>query len=773
MLREVLRDVLAGRGYEVVAAARGDEAVGRAKGEHFDLIIADIRMEGMSGLDAIEQAQQIQPGIGSIVVSGWATEEETLRAVKLNVAGYLKKPFSIDSLLELVNAHLAKRREELKRERSVRRAREALLWSIEQQGKWAERCRPGEVLRAAHLAARLARRMGFSGDLARQLYLGVLLRQVFSLGEDEVPQHVADSLSTLPLLLNSLLEEEPSEIAALAVTVCAGLTQDAALPPPEALPESVTDALREAYRGAAEGGAPGIESRDHSGLFSLAQTLEHAADWQGASRVYREIVENEGISHQAGRALLGKARAAVALGDVKGLEEAVKRTLEVSKHLGPISFAVAEMETGLLLKRMNHPSTLKLLARAAANLEAVGLSFPLALVRVSQWALKGVKEDQALLDDTIVVLLSDDHRAELLESCQELLPDLFTLAGRWDSAKIKVFLARILSEHPEEIVASLSTDRLDVQSKGVLAALLQETDRAIPGKLRSLLVADSDPGLRELGLRLAEPQEFEERLSVLRINSFGGLELFIGEERLDERELKTQKVRFLLARLIGEHPKPVSIDRLLDEFWPAASDKAKNNLNTAVSLIRTFLREAYPNLDPVVRTVETLGLNPALPLWHDVDEMEKAYAKGRQAAEIGKLDTALNCFRRAALLYRAPYLESCYMDWALERRARLEILASEALRRLMNQFTAQHQHSQAAEYAIRLLGQQPDSTEAHEILMHSYIGLGKANKAAEHFETYQRQRTLEGERDELPMELLRLYHMARYGIGHEPALELG
>lgn len=772
MLRDILREVLAGRGYEVVAAARGDEAVGRAKGEHFDLIIADIRMEGMSGLDAIEQTQQLQPGIGSIVVSGWASEEETLRAVKLNVAGYLKKPFSIDSLLELVTGHLTKRREELKRERSARRAREALLWSIEQQGKWAERCHPGEVLRAAHLAGRLARKMGFSGELARQLYLGVLLRQVSRLGDDEVPQHVTDSLSALPLLVDSVLEEEPSEVASLALSICADLTQEAPLPPPESLPASVSEALREAYRGAAEGDAPGLESRDHSGLFNLAQTLEHASDWQGASRIYQEIIENEGISHQAGRALLGKARAAVALGDVKALESVVKKTLEVSRHLGPVSFAVAEMETGLLLKKLKHPSTSKLLERAAVSLESVGLTFPLAQVRVSQWSLAEGKVDDRQREQTIAVLVSEDNRAELLENCQELLPDLFSLAARTDSPNTEALLALFLKKYPEEIASCLSADRLDVEAKKVLAALLQETGDVLSSSLRSLLAADSEPALRELALRLKERQDPAERVSVLRVHSFGGLELSMGEEKLDERSLKTQKVRFLLARMIGEYPKMLSIDRLLDEFWPTASDKAKNNLNTAVSLIRAFLRDAYSNLDPVVRTVETVGLNPDLPLWHDAEELEKAFAKGRQALESGKMDTALSCYRRVALLYRAPYLESCYMDWALERRARLEILASEALRQLMSWLSAQHLHSQAAEYAIRLLSQQPDNAEAHEVLMQSYIGLGKANKAVEHFETYQRQRALEGDRDELPTELLRAYHMARYGIGHESVLEL-
>ena len=69
-LRAVIERVLKRQGYQVVAAARGEEAIERARGERFDLIVADIRMDGLNGLDAIEQTQQLQPDIGSIAGGG-------------------------------------------------------------------------------------------------------------------------------------------------------------------------------------------------------------------------------------------------------------------------------------------------------------------------------------------------------------------------------------------------------------------------------------------------------------------------------------------------------------------------------------------------------------------------------------------------------------------------------------------------------------------------------------------------------------------------------
>ena len=109
------------------------------------------------------------------------------------------------------------------------------------------------------------------------------------------------------------------------------------------------------------------------------------------------------------------------------------------------------------------------------------------------------------------------------------------------------------------------------------------------------------------------------------------------------------------------------------------------------------------------------------------------------------------------------------MDWALERRTRLELLVGQALHQLMNYLLAQHQYSQAAEYALQLLSVQPDNPDAHDVLMLAQIGLGQSERAVQHFESYQRQRQLEGECDEPATKLLKTYHMARYGIESSPA----
>ena len=85
-LRDVLAEVLTDEGFEVKAVGRGEAAVECAAQQSFDLIIADIRMEGIGGLEALEQTQKLQPNIGSLIVSGYATEHETARAERLQWA---------------------------------------------------------------------------------------------------------------------------------------------------------------------------------------------------------------------------------------------------------------------------------------------------------------------------------------------------------------------------------------------------------------------------------------------------------------------------------------------------------------------------------------------------------------------------------------------------------------------------------------------------------------------------------------------------------------
>lgn len=108
-LRLMLAEVLGDEGYDVTTAGAGEEAVALAANQVFDLLVTDVRMPGVDGLEALQQLRSHQPNLESLVVSGYTTEAETLRALQLNVGGYLKKPFSLNDLLHRVRQLLSDR----------------------------------------------------------------------------------------------------------------------------------------------------------------------------------------------------------------------------------------------------------------------------------------------------------------------------------------------------------------------------------------------------------------------------------------------------------------------------------------------------------------------------------------------------------------------------------------------------------------------------------------------------------------------------------------
>ena len=772
-LREVLQEVLTARGLNVVVSSRGEEALHRAREEPFDLIVADIRMEGINGLDTIEQARQIQPDIGSIVVSGFASEEETLRAVKLNVAGYLKKPFRVPELLDLINTFLAQRSEKLRQAKELRSLREALLWSLSQQGEWAERAHPGQLKRPAEVARGMARNLGFGSEAVRELSLGTLLRALEGLPEqDTPPSEVESALEPYSLLRDAWRGEEKDGLSILALKLCQGLSADAELPAPETLPGELDSRLLQAYRDFKNQG-PGEDPDQtdepivpaRAGLLGLANALEQGGDFAGAFAAYRELVDKEGISTAKVQALLGLARVAVAQGSTQGVEKSIADLLSVAEKMGPITFALSEFEGARILRRAGHPATAKLLERAIRTLERVNLAVPAASAVVAKARVVG-KPDLPSLMSALEVLSSPVHLLEILEQLDTLLPDLLELGAGLNLPELDTLTSRLIGDYPQEVVTRLRRRELTLESRNYLIDRLEKHGESVPAQLLELLGADPNPEIGARSAALASKLGMSETLPVLRVYSLGAMEVTLGGERIDEKVWKTQKTKHLFARLVYNAPRPVTVERLMEDFWPG-SDDGRNNLNTAVSIIRKQLKTSQSGIDPVLRVGDTLGLHPDLPLWHDVEELKTSADQAKRLADIGNLEASLSYLSRVARLYRGRYLEGCLMDWAMERQVTLENLAVDALAQLSSQRLAQHRYRESLEYALRLLLLSPDHEGAHEIVLGSYVGLDQHDKAVAHYETY-RDRLARELQAEPSVEMERLYQMARYGFQQGP-----
>ena len=97
-MRELLSIVLRREGYDVTLAENGSAAVARLEHGRFDLLISDIKMPDMSGVEVFRAAKRIDPDILGIMITAFASADTAIEAMRLGAHDYLSKPFDVDEL---------------------------------------------------------------------------------------------------------------------------------------------------------------------------------------------------------------------------------------------------------------------------------------------------------------------------------------------------------------------------------------------------------------------------------------------------------------------------------------------------------------------------------------------------------------------------------------------------------------------------------------------------------------------------------------------------
>ena len=103
-VRQVLQMSLEGAGYKVVAAADGEDALKKLEGDHVDLIVTDLDMPRMDGINLIQQVRR-QPGkrfMPIIMLTSEALPEKKQAGKAAGASGWINKPFRPDQLLAVV-----------------------------------------------------------------------------------------------------------------------------------------------------------------------------------------------------------------------------------------------------------------------------------------------------------------------------------------------------------------------------------------------------------------------------------------------------------------------------------------------------------------------------------------------------------------------------------------------------------------------------------------------------------------------------------------------
>ncbi len=101
--------VLKPEGYDVVVTSRGDEAIELLEKENFDIVLTDLKMPDMDGLEVLKTIKQKWPDIQVIIITGYGTISTAVQAIKLGAYEYIEKPFTPEDILKVVREALRER----------------------------------------------------------------------------------------------------------------------------------------------------------------------------------------------------------------------------------------------------------------------------------------------------------------------------------------------------------------------------------------------------------------------------------------------------------------------------------------------------------------------------------------------------------------------------------------------------------------------------------------------------------------------------------------
>ncbi|MGB8993669.1 MAG: endopeptidase La [Desulfobaccales bacterium] len=108
--RTNLEYILRKEGHQVATAANGMEALEKVKAQEFDVVLTDLKMEKMDGIQLLESVKQVSPHTDIIMVTGYATVSSAVDALKKGAAHYLSKPIKLDELRATVREIIDKKR---------------------------------------------------------------------------------------------------------------------------------------------------------------------------------------------------------------------------------------------------------------------------------------------------------------------------------------------------------------------------------------------------------------------------------------------------------------------------------------------------------------------------------------------------------------------------------------------------------------------------------------------------------------------------------------
>jgi putative two-component system response regulator len=221
---EFLGILLGREGYKTESAFNAAEALERIARNSYDLVLTDLKMPGMDGFELITRLKKLRPELPVIMITGYATVETAVQALRYGVDDYVTKPFNIDELRKVIARSI--------QSAAVQQQREDLTAQLQEAGAELARCRDlveqqcvaviqglvakveardkfmaGHSHRVADYACALARAAGVSPEGIEILHKASNLHDV---GQMVISDRVMDKPSAFSPEERGLLREHPA-----------------------------------------------------------------------------------------------------------------------------------------------------------------------------------------------------------------------------------------------------------------------------------------------------------------------------------------------------------------------------------------------------------------------------------------------------------------------------------------------------------------------------------------------------------------------------------
>jgi len=181
VVRMLVVEILESAGHEVIAAESAERALERLEGSDFDLVVSDVVMPGLSGLELLEIVHERRASLPIVLVTGAGTYDTLSQALTRGAAGLVTKPFAHADLQNAVAEALDRAdrsREELRERLLAPTLASALANAIEARDSYLH----GHCERLAALALRIAEDLELPPDEIETLRLGAILHDVGKIG---------------------------------------------------------------------------------------------------------------------------------------------------------------------------------------------------------------------------------------------------------------------------------------------------------------------------------------------------------------------------------------------------------------------------------------------------------------------------------------------------------------------------------------------------------------------------------------------------------------